>query len=67
MAPFAIDEIERTRINTPERAKRKPRTPTGVVLETRPAKITAIPSSTRPRPRKRRGFVAAIVEPVIVV
>jgi hypothetical protein len=67
IAPLVIAEIERTRVKTPVRAKRKPTTPIGVVLEIRPAKITAIPSTTRPAPRKRRGLVADIVEPVIVV
>jgi hypothetical protein len=67
MAPLAIAEIERTRVKTPESAKRKPNTPTGVVLETKPAKITAIPSTTRPAPKNRRGFVAAIVDPARVV
>jgi hypothetical protein len=67
IAPLVIAEIERTRVNTPVSAKRKPNTPIGVVLETRPAKITAIPSTTRPAPRKRRGLVADIVDPVIVV
>jgi hypothetical protein len=67
IAPLAIAEIERTRVNTPVSAKRKPNTPIGVVLETNPAKITAIPRSTRPAPRNTRGFVADIVEPVIVV
>jgi hypothetical protein len=55
------------RVKTPVRAKRKPRTPTGVFFATKPVNITAIPSRTRPRPRNRRGFVADIVDPVRVV